>query len=169
MVTLRKPIAGDVEARQKLGRHPNVMVGFGIRLDRYEDISRQEAQSWLDAIERNAHAWIIENDGKLIGLVRLDNVDFEDKRASMAIGIWDHTLLNQGYGQQAITACLKIAFKELGLHRISIRVLASNTRAIRCYEKCGFTHEGVEREAALVDGRFVDDKIMGILDRDFLC
>jgi hypothetical protein len=30
MITLRKPIAGDIEARQKLGRHPDVMRGFGI-------------------------------------------------------------------------------------------------------------------------------------------
>ena len=30
------------------------------------------------------------------------------------------------------------AFGILGLHRIDLRVLAYNTRAISCYRRCGF-------------------------------
>jgi len=62
---------------------------------------------------------------------------------------------------------LRFAFDRLQLHRISVRVLAYNRRAIRSYEKCGFVLEGREREAALVNGEWHDDCIMGLLDRDF--
>jgi RimJ/RimL family protein N-acetyltransferase len=62
---------------------------------------------------------------------------------------------------------LAYAFKELALHRVSARVLADNARAIRCYEKCGFTIEGRERQAALVAGEWHDDLIMGILEPDW--
>jgi RimJ/RimL family protein N-acetyltransferase len=55
----------------------------------------------------------------------------------------------------------------LRLHRIGIRVLAYNTRAIRAYEKCGFTIEGREREAAFVNGVWHDDMMMGLLETDF--
>ena len=51
-----------------------------------------------------------------------------------------------------------------GLHRIDLRVLAYNTRATRCYLRAGFVEEGREREAALVDGTWHDDVIMGILE-----
>jgi RimJ/RimL family protein N-acetyltransferase len=111
---------------------------------------------------------VIEAYGALIGLVRLDNVNTEDKRTAMAIGIWDQNKLGKGLGQKAVRACLTYAFKQLHLHKVSVRVLSSNIRAIRCYEKCGFKHEGIEREAALVDGGYEDDVIMGILDGEFV-
>jgi RimJ/RimL family protein N-acetyltransferase len=62
---------------------------------------------------------------------------------------------------------LAYAFTELALHRVSARVLADNARAIRCYEKCGFAIEGRERQAALVEGEWHDDLIMGILEPDW--
>ena len=51
-----------------------------------------------------------------------------------------------GIGQQMIKAILKIGFEELGLHRISLGVFDFNEAAIRCYEKAGFTREGLLRD-----------------------
>ena len=62
---------------------------------------------------------------------------------------------------------LGYAFKTLRLHRVGIRVLAYNKRAIRAYEKCGFGVEGRERETAFVNGVWHDDIMMGLLDREF--
>jgi RimJ/RimL family protein N-acetyltransferase len=62
---------------------------------------------------------------------------------------------------------LEYAFGELGLHRIGLRVVAYNVRAIRCYSACGFIEEGREREAAHVAGEWHDDVIMGLLSREF--
>ena len=61
---------------------------------------------------------------------------------------------------------LQYAFEVLKLHRISVRVVEYNTRALRAYEKCGFVVEGREREAAFVDGTWHADVMMGILDRE---
>jgi RimJ/RimL family protein N-acetyltransferase len=58
-------------------------------------------------------------------------------------------------------------FGEMNLHRIDLRVLARNGRAIRAYEKCGFVHEGVERESALIDGNWEDDVKMSVLEHEF--
>jgi RimJ/RimL family protein N-acetyltransferase len=63
---------------------------------------------------------------------------------------------------------LDFAFNTLRLHRVSVRVLAYNERAIRSYQKCGFTIEGRERETVFVDGKWRDDVIMGLLDREFV-
>ncbi len=40
--------------------------------------------------------------------------------------------------------------------RLEIEAFATNPRAIALYERLGFEREGVRREAALVDGRYVD-------------
>jgi RimJ/RimL family protein N-acetyltransferase len=62
---------------------------------------------------------------------------------------------------------LTYGFDDLRLHRIDLRVLAFNERAIRCYRKCGFVVEGRLRDAALVDGERHDDLIMGLLASEF--
>ncbi|MNY63079.1 hypothetical protein D3C86_1999940 [compost metagenome] len=61
---------------------------------------------------------------------------------------------------------LTYAFSELKLHRVSLRVLAINKRAIRSYMKCGFQVEGRERETAFLDGKWHDDLIMGLLEHE---
>jgi ribosomal-protein-alanine N-acetyltransferase len=53
------------------------------------------------------------------------------------------------------------------LHRVDMRVLTFNRRAIGCYEKCGFVHEGVERESVWIDGAWTDDMRMGILEDEY--
>lgn len=84
----------------------------------------------------------------------------------MAIAIYDSQKLGKGFGSEAIRLLLHHAFTELDLHRIGIRVLAYNERAIRAYEKRGFIVEGRERETAFVDGVWQDDLMMGILSRE---
>ncbi len=166
-IKLRKVIDGDAAARAALGYQPDVVAGYGIRLSASAPMALEDARAWVDNIAKHPHAWIIAHDGALAGEIRLDNVNLDDTRASLAVAIVDAAKLGQGIGRASIKACLKIAFEDMKLHRVSVRVLASNHRAIRCYEACGFRREGVEREAALTDHGWQDDVIMGILAGEF--
>jgi ribosomal protein S18 acetylase RimI-like enzyme len=56
------------------------------------------------------------------------------------------TLLEQTIGEA----------KKLGLERIELEVFASNTAAIRLYEKAGFLVEGVKKKARKLDGEHDD-------------
>lgn len=47
-----------------------------------------------------------------------------------------------------------------GVTKVSLRVLATNPRARRVYERAGFTVEGVLAEEFVLDGAFVDDVLM---------
>jgi RimJ/RimL family protein N-acetyltransferase len=166
-VMLRRPRESDVEERNSLGRHPDVVRGFGVILAAPESITTKEAEAWVARLMEHPHAWVIEHAGRLIGEVRLDSIDRIDCRASLAAGIYDPHLLGKGLGSESIMLCLNHAFAELKLHRISARVLASNARAIACYRKCRFREEGREREAAYVNGSWEDDVIMGLLENEF--
>ena len=164
---LRPAHETDVEARFALGNHADIFFMFGASRDSIAPITRESAARWVQSLIDHSHAWVIETEGRIIGVVRLDRVDWQDRRASMAIGIYDPALLGKGLGSEAIRLALGFAFGEMDLHRIAIRVLAYNVRAIRAYEKCGFTVEGREREAALVDGVWHDDVMMGMLAHEF--
>jgi RimJ/RimL family protein N-acetyltransferase len=113
-------------------------------------------------VQAHPCAWIIEHE-HLIGDIRLDNINDQDRRASLAIGIADPAALGQGLGTEAIGLVAAHAFGPMVLHRLTVRVLAFNERAIRAYQKCGFRVEGRERESACIDGAWHDDVIMGLL------
>jgi RimJ/RimL family protein N-acetyltransferase len=53
------------------------------------------------------------------------------------------------------------------LYRIYLHVFASNQAAIRTYEKAGFRREGLLRQHAHVDGKYVDVIVMGVLRDEF--
>lgn len=166
-VELRPPIQQDVETRLSLGNDPEIHRMFGGSCSQLHPMTIERAERWVRRLVEHPFAWAIVR-GELIGEIRLDRLDRTDRRASLAVGIVDPGALGQGYGTEAIRLVLSYAFGELSLHRVSVRVLAYNTRAIRSYEKCGFVVEGREREAARVDGEWFDDVIMGVLDREFL-
>lgn len=167
-VRLRPPYADDADMRFALGNHAEIAEMYGVDKDNIKPITREGAMRWLQRLSDHPHAWVIEINGAFAGEIRLDNVNSQDRRAMMAIGINNPALLGKGFGTEAITLLLRHAFAEMKLHRVGIRVLAYNKRAIRAYEKCGFVVEGRERETAYVNGNWHDDIMMGVLDREFL-
>ena len=56
----------------------------------------------------------------------------------------------------------------MNLHRVELKVLASNERAQHVYEKCGFSKEGIIRKAVYKNGEFVDLLLYGILKDECL-
>ena len=62
---------------------------------------------------------------------------------------------------------LKHGFENLNLHRLWLRVFETNLRAVRSYEKAGFTKEGKFRQAQFIDGIYVDVMIMSVLKTEW--
>ena len=163
---LRPPRPEDAATRLALGVHPEIVRMYGGSSGDVRPMSAEVAERWVQSLTKHDYAWTIEA-GSVIGHVRLDRVDLRDRRASLAIGIEDFGRLGKGLGTETIRLVQQYAFGELGLHRLSVRVVEYNHRAIRAYEKCGFVIEGREREAAFVDGRWYDDVMMGIVDNEY--
>ncbi|WP_022722390.1 GNAT family N-acetyltransferase, partial [Rhodopseudomonas sp. B29] len=166
-VTLRKAAPRDVEAFVVLGNDPHIHEMFGGSRATFMPATPDSATSLVASLIDHPYAWIIERE-RPIGHARLDRVDLHDRRASFAIGILDPDELGKGYGTEAAKLVLRFAFGKLDLHRVSVRVLAYNSRAIGSYKKCGFVVEGREREAGLVNDCWHDDIIMGLLKREFI-
>jgi RimJ/RimL family protein N-acetyltransferase len=167
-VTLRAPKPEDVADRLALGQAPEIVRMFGGDPNAIRPLTEAAARQWVERLAEHPHAWVVEHEGRFLGEIRLDGLDLHDSRARLAVGLYDPAKLGVGLGREAIRVVLKYAFQELGLHRISLRVVDYNMRAIRCYRACGFVEEGREREAASVAGEWRDDVIMGLLAREFV-
>ena len=166
-LTLRPPRDSDVQERLMLGNSAEVMRMFGADPETIPPLTLATSKAWVDRLAAHPHAWIVEHAGRFLGEIRLDDLDHHDRRARLAIGFFDEQQLGQGLGREAVHLLLGYAFVALGLHRVSLRVIAYNERAIRCYRACGFREEGRERQAALVGGAWHDDVIMGVLASEF--
>ncbi len=91
-----------------------------------------------------------------------------NRTASLSILIGNTALHGQGYGTEALQILTHYAFTEVNLNRLELTVSDYNLSGIRCYEKCGFQHEGRKREAMFRDGQYHDVVLMAILREDWL-
>ena len=64
-----------------------------------------------------------------------------------------------GAGRRLVEAAMEEA-QGRGAHKLSLRVLGSNTSARLLYEACGFAVEGILGAEFLLNGRYVDDVLM---------
>ena len=103
---------------------------------------------------------------KLIGVCQLTGINQVSRSADLQIRIGEAAGRGKGLGPEAVDALVRFGFNDLNLHRIALQVFATNTRAIKAYENAGFLHEGTLRDAAFIDGKFVDVRVMAILEGD---
>jgi ribosomal protein S18 acetylase RimI-like enzyme len=68
----------------------------------------------------------------------------------------------QGIGEALLRACIAKA-KVKGITRIELEARADNVPAIRLYEKLGFVHETLKRNAMRFDGVYFDSVQMSLL------
>ena len=73
----------------------------------------------------------------------------------------------QGLGRRILTDIIRIAFRELGAHRLFLVVFEDNSRARHLYESIGFKYEGIMREAAHRNGSWFNLHLMSILESEY--
>jgi ribosomal protein S18 acetylase RimI-like enzyme len=106
---------------------------------------------------------VAERGGRIVGFIRLvqpvalPSGDHVRQIQGFAV---DPAERGQGLGRMLLEAVCEEARRQ-GARRITLRVLSVNTRARKLYEAAGFTVEGVLPEEFLIDGRYVDDVLMG--------
>ena len=123
-------------------------------------------KSFEESLKRENY-WHVFSKGKIIGITFLHSLDQNDRRARFAVGIYNLENWNKGYGQEITTAVLQHAFSTLLLHKVELRVLAFNKRAINSYKKVGFIYEGTLRDNAYINNEWHDDIIMSILHSEY--
>ena len=167
-VVLRPPRSSDVADVIANGRHAEIVRAYGgDPRDADTAVSQKHAEAWVAGQAASETAWVVEPEGRCIGGAGLHSHNEHDRRALYAVGLQVPELLGLGIGTEVTRLVLTHAFATLGLHRVGLRVLADNSRAIRCYEKCGFRREGIERESARVGDEWLDDWLMGVLATEF--
>jgi diamine N-acetyltransferase len=165
----------DLSCFVKWINDPEVKQGIGI----YLPFSMADEEDWFEtmqkrpAVEHNLAIEVKEitpqgeASWKLIGSCGFFNLDHRNASSEFGIMIGAKEYWNQGYGTESVRLLCQHGFKTLNLHRIHLRVLENNPRAIRAYEKAGFSHEGRQRQADYRDGHYIDLLVMSMLSSEF--
>lgn len=135
-------------------------------------ITQHEEEKWFETISAfgDTYKFAIETieDSKFIGGCSINDVDWKNSVATVGIFIGDKNSWGKGYGTDAMRILMTFIFMQMNINKIKLICYSFNERAIKSYEKCGFSIEGVLRQEMYKDGCYHDKIMMGILKEEFI-
>jgi [ribosomal protein S5]-alanine N-acetyltransferase len=145
--SLRYLTAGDAPALFELGSDPEVTRFFSWGPYREES----EARAFVESLDRQREAGerlelaIVSNaEDRPLGITGLSDFSRRDGRA--VIGTWlGRPHWGSGANRESKALVLAMAFRALGLIRVTALASPQNVRSIAALERLGFVHEGVLR------------------------
>ena len=154
--------AGILELRTRLQTETSFML---LEPGEFQD-SLEDEINRIDRLNRRDNCLIVvtEERGQLIGMLTAYGGETRRlrHRATLVIGV-----AREHWGKGAATAMINAALnwsRERKMRRIELTVHTSNARAIDVYRRCGFEVEGIRRSSLLVDGRYVDEYLMAVIN-----
>lgn len=103
-----------------------------------------------------------KKNNKHIGNIKLEPIDWKNKKAVFGILIGNKDYWGKGIGTEATKLIVDYAFKDMNLNEIELGVISENKAAIKVYEKVGFKVIDIKKNAVNHDGVLFDDVIMVI-------
>jgi [ribosomal protein S5]-alanine N-acetyltransferase len=74
--------------------------------------------------------------------------------------------VGNGFMSESIDRIVRVAFDEIGLHRLEINIIPRNARSIAVAERCGFVREGVSPRYLKIAGRWEDHARYALLNEN---
>lgn len=129
-----------------------------------------EVEAWCAAIgpdpDRIDLAVTIGDADEFLGEIVLERIDRVVGSTNLRLSMRPK-YRGRGYGTEAISLVVGLAFDGLALHRVEIDVLSINARAQSLYENLGFRVEGRRRDAYRDGDRWCDGIVMSLLEDEY--
>lgn len=167
-IVLRQPEERDAPLLYRYRNDREVVESLG---GFSRGFSLAEVEDWIKRhrAAKNEVLWVIASGDtdECIGHVGIYDIDHRVRSGEFGILIGDKARWGKGIGRTATLAAMRYAFEELNLHRLHLTALRSNKKAIGLYERLGFQHEGLLREAQFRAGAYADVVIMSMLESEW--
>lgn len=122
---------------------------------------------WRKEYEQGAMIFGIYVSGNMIGTTGLYRPYPIYRSYEFRIIIWDKDSVGKGIGKEATWMVTDYAFRALNANRVWLGCHTDNAAAWKCYEACGYTLEGVQREAIYCYGQFSDTRQYAMLRKQW--
>ncbi|GHJ53603.1 ribosomal-protein-alanine acetyltransferase [Nonomuraea sp. TT08I-71] len=106
---------------------------------------------------------ILDDSGRVIGRITLSGI-VRGPFQSCAMGYWVSGSHNgRGFATRAVREIVRVAFEDLGLHRVQAETLLHNVRSQRVLERNGFVRFGMAPEYLHIAGRWQDHAMFQVV------
>jgi len=105
--------------------------------------------------------------GAFIGTQRIGHIDWRAGIADLGVLVGEREFWGRGVATEAVRLACKYAFDTLSLRRLTGGTPASNEAMCRCFRKLGFEEEGRLRQQLLIQGKYEDHVLFGLLKTAF--
>ncbi len=106
---------------------------------------------------------VLDDAGEVVGRITLNNV-VRGAFQSCSVGYGIRSAANgRGHATAAVAAMLRLAFGELGLHRVEAGTLVHNAASQRVLARNGFTRYGLAPQYLRIAGRWQDHVLFQVL------
>jgi len=133
--------------------------------------SLADIKQWLSTINASnktvSFGICCADSNELIGYAGITSISYLNRCGEYFILIGNKTYWGKGIATQVTKLITDYGFNSLGLNRVELTAFASNPAAYRAYEKAGYQHEGVLRQAGFRHGEFFDKVMMAALACDW--
>jgi len=156
----------NLEQLRKWRNMPDIFKYFY----QYSLISTENHLDWYQKTlsdSKSIYFEIHHNDGTLIGLCCLIDINWLSRTSDFSIYIGDKNFHGQGLGKESLHLLFDYAFNVLNLERIYSHVFDFNQNAIGLYQKLGFKIEGTLRKHHFHNGKYINVIIIGLLKNDY--
>lgn len=168
-IYLRRMICEDMPFYREMLNDPKIaekVVGHS------EPVTIEQQLQWFERVkddENNQRLTIVLKDSDVpVGMVTLTSIDRYNCSATHGIKLHSDCPKGEGIGTDAVMTLMEYAFEILNLHRLNGGCIDNNIESQKLYDKCGWTVEGIKKEAIFRDGYYHDMQVTGILKSDYL-
>jgi RimJ/RimL family protein N-acetyltransferase len=138
---------------------PQTVESVRRRYDRYQD-DGPDARDIRMVLQSRA-------DGEFLGIGSLWGIDQFNGYGHLGLGLVA-AARGQGLGVEALGLLCRFGFWLRNLRRLELETLASNEPMRRTAQRCGFTHEGIQRAREYDGTGYVDIALYGLLQTEWV-
>lgn len=129
-------------------------------LARVRGSNAEQVLSWVkDRANRLLFVISDRHSDVALGYLQIAEMDTVDRNAALGICLAPDAR-GSGHGGEAINLVCDYLRNIWGMRKLSLRVLADNTPALRCYEKASFEYCGLLKRHFFLEGRWRDVVLM---------
>lgn len=133
---------------------------------------REDALAYIERMGRSKADLVLaiqlRSDGRHIGNIALQAIDWVSRSAEFAIMIGERDCRGKGYAKEAAQALVQHGFVVLNLHRIYCGTPTEHRAMRKLSESLGMREEGLRRQALFRAGSYLDLIEYGLLRTEYL-
>ncbi len=108
----------------------------------------------------------LKSNGRFIGTCGFTSVDKYNNSAEIGY-VLSPEYWRQGLMKEAVLAVMKVAFFDVGFHRLTARIMDGNVASEKLAMSVGFVKEGTARECQIIKGRYATIHTYSILRHEY--